>query len=130
MEDTKVLVVDHKLEVLCYAAKDLSLAAAVSKLIIPALVDQILSMRNKILSHLLTEHPQVFVTSFQTLVNFLIIHENHDNCVRNGWLKLIILALLDIKLIKAYYSCVTTSITLMCMHLKFFHFHFMKSLSC
>ncbi|CDP15077.1 unnamed protein product [Coffea canephora] len=59
VEDTKVLVVDHKLEVLCYAAKDLSLAAAVSKLIIPALVDQILSMRNKILSHLLTEHPQL-----------------------------------------------------------------------
>ncbi|KAL3512640.1 hypothetical protein ACH5RR_025357 [Cinchona calisaya] len=58
-EETKILVVDHKLEVICYAAKDLSLASAIFKLIIPAIVDQLYSLRNKILPNLLTQHPQL-----------------------------------------------------------------------
>ncbi|CAI9112933.1 OLC1v1013444C2 [Oldenlandia corymbosa var. corymbosa] len=57
--NTKVLVVVQKMEVLCYAAKDLLLTSAVSKLIIPALVCQIRSMRNKILPNLLTQHQQL-----------------------------------------------------------------------
>lgn len=59
LKDAKLMVVNHKLEVLCYVAKDFLLASAISKLIIPALIDQLHSMRNKILPGLLTQHPQL-----------------------------------------------------------------------
>ncbi|XP_022885346.1 probable Ufm1-specific protease isoform X1 [Olea europaea var. sylvestris] len=58
-EGVKLLVVNHKLDVLCYAAKDLLLMDVVSKLLIPALVDQLHSLKNKISSSLLTEHPKL-----------------------------------------------------------------------
>lgn len=58
-EDAKLLVVHHKLEVLCYAAKDLTLVEAVSKLIIPALVDQLIEMRNINLADNLKQHLQL-----------------------------------------------------------------------
>ncbi|CAK7336595.1 unnamed protein product [Dovyalis caffra] len=57
-EEARLLVVDFELEVLCYAAKDLLLMSAVSKLIIPALVDQFNSMKKTVLPKLLTQHPQ------------------------------------------------------------------------
>lgn len=59
LEETRLLIVDFKLEVLSYAAKDLPLIYAVSKLIIPGLVDQIKTMKNAILPNLLAQHLQV-----------------------------------------------------------------------
>ncbi|GAA0161806.1 hypothetical protein LIER_18039 [Lithospermum erythrorhizon] len=58
-EDAKLQVVHHKLEVLCYAAKELSLVDAVSNLIIPALVDQLYLMRNMNLVDHLKQHLQL-----------------------------------------------------------------------
>ncbi|KAJ7945771.1 Peptidase C78, ubiquitin fold modifier-specific peptidase 1/ 2 [Quillaja saponaria] len=58
-EEARLLVVDIKLDVLCYAAKDLSLIYAVSNLIIPALVDQLNAMKTTFLPNLLTQHPQL-----------------------------------------------------------------------
>nr|XP_009790501.1 PREDICTED: probable Ufm1-specific protease isoform X2 [Nicotiana sylvestris] len=58
-QETELLVVGHKLEVLCYAAKDLSLAYSVSKLVIPALLDQLHSMRKVIMPDLLKGHPEL-----------------------------------------------------------------------
>lgn len=58
-EEAKVLVLDLKLEVLCYAAKDFTLRCAVSKLVIPALVDQLHSVKNKISHDLLVGYPEV-----------------------------------------------------------------------
>ncbi|KAI8017124.1 putative Ufm1-specific protease [Camellia lanceoleosa] len=57
LKEAKLLVVDYKLEVLCYAAKDLPLKHAVSKLIIPGLVDQLCTMKNTILPNLLGQQP-------------------------------------------------------------------------
>ncbi|KAH7528303.1 hypothetical protein FEM48_Zijuj05G0058400 [Ziziphus jujuba var. spinosa] len=57
LEETRLLVVEFKLEVLGYAAKDLPLRFAVSKLIVPGLVDQLNSMKNAVLPNLLAEHP-------------------------------------------------------------------------
>ncbi|XP_016514038.1 putative Ufm1-specific protease isoform X2 [Nicotiana tabacum] len=57
-QETELLVIGHKLEVLCYAAKDLSLAYSVSKLVIPALLDQLHSMRKVIMPDLLKGHPE------------------------------------------------------------------------
>nr|XP_023890024.1 probable Ufm1-specific protease [Quercus suber] len=59
LEEARLLVVSFKLEVLCYAAEDIPVMYAVSKLIIPGLVDQLNSMKNLILPNLLTEHPQL-----------------------------------------------------------------------
>lgn len=59
LEETRSLIVDFKLEVLSYVAKDLPLSFAVSKLVVPGLVDQLNSMKNAILPNLLAEHPQV-----------------------------------------------------------------------
>ncbi|PSR95916.1 Ufm1-specific protease [Actinidia chinensis var. chinensis] len=57
LKETKLLVIDYKLEVLCYAMKDFSLKQAVSKLIIPGLVDQLCIVKNTILPNLLGQHP-------------------------------------------------------------------------
>uniref|UniRef100_A0A2N9F7T2 Ufm1-specific protease n=1 Tax=Fagus sylvatica TaxID=28930 RepID=A0A2N9F7T2_FAGSY len=59
LEKARLLVVSFKLEVLCYVAKEIPVMYAVSKLIIPGLVDQLNSMKNIILPNLLTEHPQL-----------------------------------------------------------------------
>ncbi|XP_040990429.1 probable Ufm1-specific protease isoform X2 [Juglans microcarpa x Juglans regia] len=59
LEEAGLLAVNFKLEVLCYAAKEIPVMYAVSKLIIPGLVDQLNSMKNVILPNLLTEHPQL-----------------------------------------------------------------------
>ncbi|GAV62557.1 Peptidase_C78 domain-containing protein [Cephalotus follicularis] len=59
LEEARLLALDFKLEVLCYAAKDLPLIYAVSKLVIPGLVDQLNSMKNSILPNLLTQHPRL-----------------------------------------------------------------------
>ncbi|XP_060204506.1 probable Ufm1-specific protease [Lycium barbarum] len=58
-QETQLLVIGHKLEVLCYVAKDMSLAYGISKLVIPALVDQLHSMRKVIMPDLLERHPEL-----------------------------------------------------------------------
>lgn len=59
LEEARSLVVDFKLEVLCYAAKGLPLMHAVSKLIIPGLVDQFNLVGKTVLPNLLVQHPQL-----------------------------------------------------------------------
>ncbi|GJW04861.1 probable Ufm1-specific protease isoform X2 [Tanacetum coccineum] len=57
--EAKLMVADFKLKVICYAAKDLPLTDAVSKLIIPGLVDQLHTMKNMTLPNLLSQHPKL-----------------------------------------------------------------------
>ena len=59
LEEVRMLVVDFKLEVLCYAAKGLPLMHAVSKLVIPGLIDQLNIEGKTILPNLLAQRPQV-----------------------------------------------------------------------
>nr|XP_004299176.2 PREDICTED: probable Ufm1-specific protease isoform X2 [Fragaria vesca subsp. vesca] len=59
LEEVRMLVVDFKLEVLCYAAKDLPLMHAVSKLVIPGLIDQLNIEGKTILPNLLAQRPQL-----------------------------------------------------------------------
>ena len=58
-EEAILRVMDYKLEVICYAVKDLSLVLAVSKLVIPALVDQLTTMKNIVAPSFLGQHPRV-----------------------------------------------------------------------
>ncbi|OAY47884.1 probable Ufm1-specific protease isoform X1 [Manihot esculenta] len=64
LEEARLLVVDFELDVLCYAAKNLSLIHAVSELVIPALVHQLNSMKKAVLPKLLTECPQLHAYHF------------------------------------------------------------------
>ncbi|XP_023519229.1 probable Ufm1-specific protease [Cucurbita pepo subsp. pepo] len=59
MDKARLLVVDLKVEVLCYAAKYLPLTYAVSMLVIPGVVDHLNSMKNAILPNLLKQLPQL-----------------------------------------------------------------------
>lgn len=59
LEDARLLVVDLKLDVLCYATKRLPLIYALSKLVVPGLVDQLNTMKKAIMPYLLTQHPQL-----------------------------------------------------------------------
>ncbi|OIV98180.1 hypothetical protein TanjilG_11577 [Lupinus angustifolius] len=58
-EETRLLFIDIKLDVLCYASKVLPLRHAISSLIIPGLVDQLNILQNSMLPNLLTQHPQL-----------------------------------------------------------------------
>ncbi|KAJ0248439.1 Ufm1-specific protease [Hirschfeldia incana] len=64
MEEARLIVVDLNLDVLAYAPKELPLMHAVSNLVIPALVDQLYSLKKIILPHLLMEHPQLRIYHF------------------------------------------------------------------
>lgn len=68
MDEAKLLVVNYKLGVLCFAANDTPLVYVVSKLIIPGLVDQLRSMKNMILPNLLQKHPKVVFISFCVVI--------------------------------------------------------------
>lgn len=57
LNETQLLVVDHDLEVICYASKDLPLKDAITKLVIPGLVDQLMAMKNIISPNLLGQQP-------------------------------------------------------------------------
>ncbi|XP_012470940.1 probable Ufm1-specific protease isoform X1 [Gossypium raimondii] len=59
MDETRLLIVDFKLEVLCYAVQGIPLMHAISKLIIPGLIDQLISMKKMNLPYLLTQHPEL-----------------------------------------------------------------------
>lgn len=58
VEETKLVVLDFNLDVLCYSPKDVPLIHALPNLIIPGLVDQLTAMRKMLLPNL-TSHPQV-----------------------------------------------------------------------
>lgn len=58
----KYSVVDFKLDVLCYSSRDFPLVSAVSKLIIPGLVDQLFKLKEIISPKLSTKHPKVILT--------------------------------------------------------------------
>jgi hypothetical protein len=58
-EEVKLVVLNFKLEVLCYATKDLLLTCAISMLLIPALVDQLHTMKKLISPNLLSQQPQL-----------------------------------------------------------------------
>lgn len=62
--DAKLLVRNHKLDVLFYVPKDLLLTDMVLKLIIPGLVDQLHSFKNKILPDLLIQQSQLLPYHF------------------------------------------------------------------
>lgn len=68
MDEAKLLVVNYKLGVLCFAANDTPLVYVVSKLIIPGLVDQLRTMKNMILPNLLQKHPKVDFVSFCVVI--------------------------------------------------------------
>ncbi|XP_058749103.1 probable Ufm1-specific protease [Vicia villosa] len=59
LEEARLVVVDIKLDVLCYSSRDLPLRHAVSCLIIPGLIDQLNIMQNFMLPNLLVQHPQL-----------------------------------------------------------------------
>ncbi|RZC17282.1 putative Ufm1-specific protease isoform B [Glycine soja] len=58
-EETRLLVVDIKLDVLCYSSRELPLKYAVSNLIIPGLVDQLNVVQKLMLPNLLAQHPRL-----------------------------------------------------------------------
>ncbi|KAI3995918.1 hypothetical protein MKX01_017115 [Papaver californicum] len=58
-EQVEVLVVGFNIEVLCYAAKSLPMAYAISKLIMPALVDQLTAMKKILMPNLLTQYAEL-----------------------------------------------------------------------
>ncbi|XP_027339540.1 probable Ufm1-specific protease isoform X2 [Abrus precatorius] len=58
-EETKLLVVDIKLDVLCYSSRALPLKYAVSNLIILGLVDQLNILENLMLPNLLAQHARL-----------------------------------------------------------------------
>lgn len=58
-ESARLLLFNFKLDVLCYASKDFPVAAAISKLFVPGLVDQIMSTKKCILPKISMQHPQL-----------------------------------------------------------------------
>ncbi|KAJ1403243.1 Peptidase C78, ubiquitin fold modifier-specific peptidase 1/ 2 [Sesbania bispinosa] len=58
-EEARLVVVDTKLDVLCYSSRELPLRHAVSSLIIPGLIDQLNILQNSMLPNLLAQHPQL-----------------------------------------------------------------------
>lgn len=58
-EEIRLLIVDFKLEVLCFAVQGIPVMHAISKLLIPGLIDQLNSMKKMILPSLLKQHPQL-----------------------------------------------------------------------
>ncbi|KAG2399241.1 Ufm1-specific protease [Vigna angularis] len=57
-DEARLLVVDIKLDVLCYSSRELPLKYAVSSLIIPGLVDQLNTVQKLMLPNLLAQLPQ------------------------------------------------------------------------
>ncbi|KAK9119930.1 hypothetical protein Scep_018023 [Stephania cephalantha] len=57
-ETAKLLVISFNLEILCYAARDLPVAQAISMLVVPGLIDQLTAMKKLFLPCLLSNHPQ------------------------------------------------------------------------
>ncbi|KAJ8450617.1 hypothetical protein Cgig2_020254 [Carnegiea gigantea] len=58
-EEALLRIVEYRLEVICYAVKNLPLTYAVSRLVIPALVDQLTAMKNAVSPSFSVQHPQL-----------------------------------------------------------------------
>ncbi|THU49272.1 hypothetical protein C4D60_Mb06t07810 [Musa balbisiana] len=58
-EYARNLNVNFKLDVLCYASEDFTIAAALSKLVIPGLIDQLNSIKKAVIPELLSQQPQL-----------------------------------------------------------------------
>ncbi|XP_073099403.1 probable Ufm1-specific protease [Elaeis guineensis] len=58
-EPARIVVASFKLDVLCYASEDFPVTAAISKLVVPALVDQLETMKKAIIPEILSQHPQL-----------------------------------------------------------------------
>ncbi|PIA51486.1 hypothetical protein AQUCO_01100373v1 [Aquilegia coerulea] len=58
-DPSKLVVVSFKIEVLCYALKDVPVAYAVSLLIVPGLGDQLTLLKKAFMPNLLKQHPQL-----------------------------------------------------------------------
>ncbi|KAJ8642785.1 hypothetical protein MRB53_004533 [Persea americana] len=76
-EPARLVLVSLKLDVLCYASKDLPVASAVSKLIIPGLVDQFAKLKKAFLPCLLSEHPQLCPLSISLLSSRHVTSNNN-----------------------------------------------------
>ncbi|URE09402.1 Peptidase family C78 [Musa troglodytarum] len=63
-EYARNLNVNFKLDVLCYASEDFTIAAALSKLIIPGLIDQLNSIKKAVIPELLSQQPQLYPYHF------------------------------------------------------------------
>ena len=59
----KYFIVELKLDVLCYSSRDYPLASAVSGLVIPGLIDQLLKVKESVKPRLSTNHPKVILIS-------------------------------------------------------------------
>ncbi|XP_020253327.1 probable Ufm1-specific protease isoform X2 [Asparagus officinalis] len=55
-DPARFFIVNFKLDVLCYASKDFPVAAAISRLVVPGLTDQIVSMEKVFVQKLSSEH--------------------------------------------------------------------------
>ncbi|MCI09717.1 putative Ufm1-specific protease-like, partial [Trifolium medium] len=80
LEEARLIVVDIKLDVLCYSSKELPLRHAVSCLIIPSLTDQLNILQNFMLPNLLAQHPQVRQwVHLSSYIHFPWYYFHHDS---------------------------------------------------
>ncbi|KAL8551441.1 hypothetical protein ACS0TY_000511 [Phlomoides rotata] len=83
--EANLLVINHKLEVLSYATKDILLTNMVSKLVIPGLVNQLHSLKNKILPDLMKQHRQVRWSHSTTLMFLVYLVRTSCECIFYGY---------------------------------------------
>ncbi|KAK8959644.1 putative Ufm1-specific protease [Platanthera guangdongensis] len=58
-EPTRCVLASFKLDVLCFSSKDFPVASAISKLVVPGLIDQLTALKKAISPNLLSHHPQL-----------------------------------------------------------------------
>ncbi|KAG0461137.1 hypothetical protein HPP92_021434 [Vanilla planifolia] len=58
-EPARCIVANFNLDVLCYSSKDFFVASAISELVVPGLIDQLVKIKNVTSPNLLTQHPQL-----------------------------------------------------------------------
>ncbi|XP_078435786.1 peptidase C78, ubiquitin fold modifier-specific peptidase 1/ 2 isoform X2 [Wolffia australiana] len=66
-EPVKCSVVDFKLDVLCFSSRDFPLDSTISRLVIPALVSQLLEMKQSTTPKLCMNHPQGWGCAYRSL---------------------------------------------------------------
>lgn len=58
-EPARFAFTNFKLDVLCFSSKDFPIASAISKLVVPGLINQLMAMKKSISPGILTEYPQL-----------------------------------------------------------------------
>lgn len=58
-EPTRCGLANFKLDVLCFSSKNFPVASAISKLVVPGLIDQLMALKKAISPNLFTHHPQL-----------------------------------------------------------------------